>query len=638
MDRPISLSLRSVDLASEPAFQLGSALVDPQAHECVIGDTATHLQPQTLKVLVALHDKSGHVVTREELIDRCWNGRIVGDDVINRCISLLRPIAAKSGGFRIETIPRSGYRLIEMAGEPGRKSSRSLLLLGAACALLLAVIGMSAFVDRRTAAPQAAADPALVEVQPLSASAEDHAALALGEGMGSSIERDLEGSGTAARIIDAGYAGGGPSLQVRGTSIDDQGELRASLQLMWGRSGNVVWAANFHRPVGQFDQLQDQLSLQVARELHCAYADGRAPYFDRDFEFARLSLAHCDTLGVNFDEAVRLDNQIVQRAPGFARGWAEFAMDTALASESLPPLLRAAGDRHAIELARRSLALDPHQGLAYTAIIVSTYATAPWSDTERLARQAIAADPTSPEAHAWHSILFGMVGRVQDALNESRLAYQFDHFLPGKVDQLARINAVAGFFQDSEDALTQARRFWPTHPWIDSDEILLGLEGFAPDHSLALLARRGLAMSDARRAALMAVLKWRVASGQSQRDAAIKAVEAAAAADGVNPEQVWLLALLGDVDEAYQLADRLPLGARADARWFGPGADAFLSDPRFMSLAARVGIAQAWLQTGLWPDFCTVPGKLVSCRSAAAAAVSAAAKGRAFAIRPPQLS
>src|SRR3569833_2971946 len=122
MDRPISLSLRSVDLANEPAFQLGSALVDPQAHECVIGDTATHLQPQTLKVLVALHDKSGHVVTREELIDRCWNGRIVGDDVINRCISLLRPLATKSGGFRIQTIPRSGYRLIEASSAVAPKS------------------------------------------------------------------------------------------------------------------------------------------------------------------------------------------------------------------------------------------------------------------------------------------------------------------------------------------------------------------------------------------------------------------------------------------------------------------------------------------------------------------------------------
>ena len=124
MDRPISLSLRSVDLASEPAFQLGRALIDPQAHECVISDTSTRLQPQTLKVLVALHDKSGHVVTREELIDRCWNGRIVGDDVINRCISLLRPLAAKSGGFRIETIPRSGYRLVEVVSEARTKSSR----------------------------------------------------------------------------------------------------------------------------------------------------------------------------------------------------------------------------------------------------------------------------------------------------------------------------------------------------------------------------------------------------------------------------------------------------------------------------------------------------------------------------------
>jgi TolB-like protein/DNA-binding winged helix-turn-helix (wHTH) protein/tetratricopeptide (TPR) repeat protein len=112
MVRPISSTSHRVDLNSEPPFHLGLARIDPQAHEYTIGDSSTRMQPQTLKVLVALHDKAGQVVTRDELVDRCWDGRIVGDDVINRCISLLRPVAAQ-GGFSIETIPRSGYRLIE---------------------------------------------------------------------------------------------------------------------------------------------------------------------------------------------------------------------------------------------------------------------------------------------------------------------------------------------------------------------------------------------------------------------------------------------------------------------------------------------------------------------------------------------
>ena len=87
MDRPIAFAARSIDLAVEPCFHLGCARIDPEAHEYVIAGKSARIQPRALKVLIALHDKSGRVVSRDEIVDRCWNGRIVGDDVINRCIS-----------------------------------------------------------------------------------------------------------------------------------------------------------------------------------------------------------------------------------------------------------------------------------------------------------------------------------------------------------------------------------------------------------------------------------------------------------------------------------------------------------------------------------------------------------------------
>ena len=108
MDLAIPLERRRIDLGSSPSFQLGRAMVDPPAHEYRIGPVATRMQPQPLKVLVALHHKMNQVVTRGELVDRCWDGRIVGEDVINRSISLLRQFAKTSGGFEIQTVPRAG--------------------------------------------------------------------------------------------------------------------------------------------------------------------------------------------------------------------------------------------------------------------------------------------------------------------------------------------------------------------------------------------------------------------------------------------------------------------------------------------------------------------------------------------------
>ena len=132
MDRAISLEARRVDLSIELPFLLGSARVDPPAHELTIRRKSERMQPQTMKVLVALHDKSGQVVTRDELVDRCWDGRIVGDDVINRCILLLRRFAEESRSFRIETVPRAGYRLIEA---PAAASSRDKAGIAAAVAV-----------------------------------------------------------------------------------------------------------------------------------------------------------------------------------------------------------------------------------------------------------------------------------------------------------------------------------------------------------------------------------------------------------------------------------------------------------------------------------------------------------------------
>ena len=69
---------KGIDLASEPTFTVGAAMVDPRSHEAMFNGATERLQPQNLKVLIALVHKAGLVVTRDELIERCWNGRAIG--------------------------------------------------------------------------------------------------------------------------------------------------------------------------------------------------------------------------------------------------------------------------------------------------------------------------------------------------------------------------------------------------------------------------------------------------------------------------------------------------------------------------------------------------------------------------------
>ena len=105
------VSPRLIDLALEPAFALAGLEVRPASLEVLAGERREQLEPRIMQVLVALAGRRGEVVSRDELIQRCWGGRVVGDDSISRCIFRLRKLADSLGGFEIVTVPRVGFRL-----------------------------------------------------------------------------------------------------------------------------------------------------------------------------------------------------------------------------------------------------------------------------------------------------------------------------------------------------------------------------------------------------------------------------------------------------------------------------------------------------------------------------------------------
>jgi len=98
-----------VELAHEPPFRLGLLDAEPATRQLKFGDVSVTIEPRVMQVLVALF-RAGSIVTREELIQRCWDGRVVGDDAINRVLSRIRHIDADfgQGSFSVETITKVG--------------------------------------------------------------------------------------------------------------------------------------------------------------------------------------------------------------------------------------------------------------------------------------------------------------------------------------------------------------------------------------------------------------------------------------------------------------------------------------------------------------------------------------------------
>jgi len=159
-----------IDLAHAPSFSIGTIDVLPSTREVVGSDgTREVIEPRVMQVLVALARADGAIVSREDLTRSCWEGRIVGEDAINRVISRLRRVAQgiAADSFRIETVTKVGYRLTRATAAPADvrpqadvdehpsppPARRRLVIGGVAAVAVIGAGGLWAALQRPTPKP-----------------------------------------------------------------------------------------------------------------------------------------------------------------------------------------------------------------------------------------------------------------------------------------------------------------------------------------------------------------------------------------------------------------------------------------------------------------------------------------------------
>lgn len=100
-----------VKLAACAPVKLGSLLIRPDALEVESLEKTISLEPRCMKVLVVFCQHIGSTVSREHLIDQCWEGRIITDGALNRCVAQVRKVLALDPALTLDTVPSVGYRL-----------------------------------------------------------------------------------------------------------------------------------------------------------------------------------------------------------------------------------------------------------------------------------------------------------------------------------------------------------------------------------------------------------------------------------------------------------------------------------------------------------------------------------------------
>jgi DNA-binding winged helix-turn-helix (wHTH) protein/tetratricopeptide (TPR) repeat protein len=157
-----------VVLAHEPAFTLGRLSVEPALRRISRADGAEEiLQPRVMQVLVALARADGAILTRDELMDQCWRGVVVGEDALNRAVGHLRKSLddIAGGELLLETIPKVGCRLRRPGATPQTAASpvalgrrRSPWLFAALAAALVVAAG-GGWLAWRALAPRPRIEP-----------------------------------------------------------------------------------------------------------------------------------------------------------------------------------------------------------------------------------------------------------------------------------------------------------------------------------------------------------------------------------------------------------------------------------------------------------------------------------------------
>lgn len=98
----------------EAGFWVGDWFVDPRSNLLSRAGETCRVEPKVMHVLECLAEQPMRTVTKEAFMQEVWNGTVVTDDALSRCISELRKVFGDSPRKPrfIETIRKSGYRLI----------------------------------------------------------------------------------------------------------------------------------------------------------------------------------------------------------------------------------------------------------------------------------------------------------------------------------------------------------------------------------------------------------------------------------------------------------------------------------------------------------------------------------------------
>ena len=575
------------------SFSLGPFLLEPEKCLLTQGGESVHLARRPFQVLLYLTDNRDRVVSKNELLDRFWDGHDVYEVALSKCIGSIR----KALGDRvdaptyIETRWADGYRYIGPFEENGAGPSLNARPTGARTdsntdsIAVLPFLNLSADPENEYFCDGLAEElsNALARVKNLKVAARTSAH--------SFKNKNVDASEIASALRVSSILEG----SVR--KVGDR--VRITAQLISAADGFQLWSDQYDRQLTDIFDIQEEISLAIVKalkvrliqreresllrrgtesaEAYQLYLKGRFYWHKRTPDAIVLGLEY-------FTQALSHDPNYAIAHTGVSDSHTLLVVREAVTPDEGFAMAKAS--------ALKALEIDPKLAEAHASLGHALLHNWEWKESEEELRNAIQLNPRYASAHHWYSEYLTAMGDFEQSIEELSLAGELDPLSLIIRADLGRAFYYArkydGVLEHERGTLEMDPTFWLSHLNIGRSLTQQGQH----DEAIAELGRALKLLPDNTEVLAFLAFAYAAADRRDEAQAQLDQLVKRSKRQHVPPYHLAIInAGLRDNDQAFYCLERAFEKRAVDLFTLKvePMFDSLRDDPRFDDLLAGIG-------------------------------------------------
>lgn len=499
MEKICFLFVRSMSNKNRRLYEFKDFRLDAETPCLWQGGELVSIPPKALGVLIMLVEKSGAVVSREELLEKIWHETFVEEANINYTISLLRK--SLNDKKLVQTVPKRGYRFtaeikktegifeekpeakkdFEEKPEENKsfpfaesKRNRRVILAFVAVLSLIFFAGFGFYFWRGNTLQEISATSrniktlAVLPFKNLNKTEEENTvSLGLTDSLISRLGSLKRWTIRPLSAVEKFERSKKDSLEfgkelkcdavLVGTFQIIENRLRVNARLLDVRDGAQIWTANFDETESDIFLLQDNLATAVAASLLEHLTDADARLLGREYtENAEAYRAYLRGRTIfnrrvegNFQQILDEYQKAVSLDPTFALAYTGLADLFSRRGNGLNGAESFDSYKIAKIYAQKALELDNDLAEAHTSLgRIKRSADWDWTGAEKEFKKAVELDPNNTTALAWYAQLLSSLGRHDEALTMIKRAVEIDPITPSVTGVLFPVLEGRGDFDE----------------------------------------------------------------------------------------------------------------------------------------------------------------------------------------------